>query len=171
MGALLNSKCYLSSAIECDTSTSNWRQEIIAKLSEEFGVITYDPAQDIKQTQVHILNEALEAENYDLVEQITKKFTKKDFIEIDRCSFLIASIKKNVQSTGVPTEVVHAINLKKPVLICSYPDKKSCPKWYFGNLHHKYIFGKWDDLFTYLKEVDEFKHRDNHRWWYTYKML
>lgn len=171
MGALYESKCYLSSPIERDSFINNWRPDVINQLTDRFGIQVHDPSQDIKQHLVGELNQATEDENYDEVERIATLFTKGDLSKIDRCDFLIAAVFKDIPSVGVPCEVVHAIGIKKPVMIVSLPTKQACPKWYFGNMRHRYIFGSWNELFDYLQEVDEFKHRDNHRWWYTYGMI
>jgi hypothetical protein len=169
---LCGTKCYLSSAIECDDpKLGNWRQETIDYLHETFGIITYDPSQDEKQNLALEINEALEKEDFNEVERIAKLFTKRDLSEIDRSDFLIACVFKGIASVGVPCEIVHAINLKKPVMIVCPNGKKTTPKWYFGNLHHEYIFGSWQDLYAYLKEVNEHKHKNNHRWWYVYKIV
>jgi len=172
MGPLYNTNCYLSSPIEFDNlGATNWRQDVCDCLKEKFGINVFDPSKDIKQDSVVKMDIALENEDYDTVENICKMFTKKDLAVIDRSDFLIAASIKGIPTTGVPCEIIHAINLKKPVMIVATKGKKTASKWYFGNLKHQYIFGNWDDLYKYLQEVNEYKHVNNHRWWYTYKMV
>jgi hypothetical protein len=163
---------YLSSPIEFSYSLDdNWRESVTDTLTKKFQINVFDPFADEKQKQTTYIEKALEVEDFDEVERITTRFVKKDFGVIDRCDFLIAYNPRGIPSTGIPCEVHHALQIKKPVMIVCPQGKKFAALWYFGNMRHQYIFGHWNDLYQYLQEVDSYQHRDNHRWWYVYKMI
>lgn len=162
---------YLSAPIEFENGRSEWRKPAITYLTEKFGIDVFDPSVDEKQKRAERLEKAVEQGNFDEVEKIATTFAKKDLGVIDRSDFLVAYNPYKVPTTGTPCEVHHAIQLKKPVMIVCPEGKKFASRWYFGNIRHRYIFGSWKDLYSYLDEVDQFKHKDNHRWWMVYKMV
>lgn len=170
-GALKGSKLYLSGPIEFDNNKVNWRPDVVKYLEDIFGIDVFDPSVDEKQKRADILDAALESSDFDTVEEIATSFVKKDLSVIDRSDFLIAYNPHGVPTTGTPCEVHHAVQLKKPVMIVCPEGKKMASKWYWGYIRHRYIFGSWDNLYEYLVEVDQYKHRDNHRWWYVYNMV
>lgn len=170
-GALLNSKMYLSAPIEYEKVTEDWRKPVKDYLTNRFGINVFDPAADEKHKINDVLEPALDKGDFDLVERIATAFVKKGMSEIDRSDFLVLYNPRGVPTTGCPCEVHHAVQLKKPVLIVSPQGKHAASKWYFGYIRHRYIFGSWQELYDYLQEVDEYKHKDNHRWWYVYKMV
>lgn len=171
-GALKNSKVYLSGPIEHENQNQpDWRLPVIKELTDRFGIDVFDPSKDEKQKRATLLESAIEKGNYEEVEKIAKSFVRKDLGEIDRRDFLICYNPYKVPTTGTPCEVHHCQNLKKPVLIVCPEGKKYASRWYFGYVKHQYIFGSWEDCYSYLKEVDEYKHKDNHRWWLVYGMV
>ena len=170
MGYLEGVRCYLSQPIEHSTGM-NWKSDVIKYLTDEFGINVFDPQADEKQKRAELLEAAMETGDFDEAERVATSFVKKDLAEIDRTDFLIAYNPHKVCTTGVPCEVHHAVQLKKPVQIVCPQGKKSAARWYFGYIRHRYIYGAWSDLYAYLKEVDEGKHMDNHRWWYVYDMV
>jgi len=172
MRALKGSKVYLSGPIENeDMNKADWRPPVIKVLSERFGIKVHDPSTDEKQGRAPLLVKALEDERYDDAEAVARLFVKKDFTLIGQSNFLIAYAPKGIVTTGTPCEVHYAVNDKKPVMVVCPEGKKYAPRWYFGNIRHRYIFGSWDDLYEYLQEVDEGEHKGNHRWWYVYDMI
>ena len=172
MGALQDSTVYLSGPIEFeDTSKPDWRPPVIEVLSKRFGINVHDPSTDEKQGRAPLLVKALAEERYDDAEKIARLFVKKDLVLIDHSHFLIAYAPRGVATTGTPCETHYAVNAKKPVFVVCEEGKRFAPRWYFGNLRHRYIYGSWDELYEYLQEVDDGKHKDNHRWWFVYEMI
>jgi hypothetical protein len=76
-----------------------------------------------------------------------------------------------VPTTGTVHEIVNADLYKKPTMIICERGKEWIPIWYYGFIHHKYMFGSWEDLYNYLQEVDDGKHTDDHRWAYVYGLV
>ncbi len=172
MGYLKDTKCYLSHPIQFQNmGDPNWKPEVIKDLTTLFGINVFDPQADEKQKRAALLKSSMEKGDFDIVEEVATAFSKKDLAEIDRTDFLVAYNPYKVCTIGVPCEVHHAIQLKKPVLIVCPQGKQFAGIWYFGNIRHRYIYGSWQDLYAYLREVDEGKQKDNHRWWYVYKMV
>lgn len=172
MGALEGKSCYLAGPIEHeDPNLPNWRPAVVRELRERFGLNPFDPSADEKQKRKDVLDEALANEDYDLVEEIARQFVKKDLSVIDRSDVLIACLPYRVATSGTNCEIHHSVQLKKPTLIVCPEGKNKSSLWFFGYIRHRYIYGSWDGLYDYLQEVDEYKHRDNHRWWYVYNMV
>jgi nucleoside 2-deoxyribosyltransferase len=168
---LKGKKCYLSGAIEHDNSQVNWRIEPKRILTEEFGIDLYDPFDDPKQTWVEPLNQARENCDYETMTRIAKVFVRSDLAHVDRSDFLIANLLYKVPTTGVHHEVINATNAKKPVLLICEQGKQKIPAWYYGFVPHEVMFGSWDDLYEYLREVNAGKHKHNNRWHFIYGMI
>lgn len=170
MGYLENKQIYLAGPIEFDLS-ENWRVPVLDVLTNRFKINVFDPSIDEKQNKAKLIDKALEEGNYDEVECIARQFVKKDLGTIQRSSALIACNLFKVPTTGTPTEVMHAVNLKQPVMIVCPQGKKFASRWYFGCIKHQYIFGSWNELYDYLDEVDRGLHKNNHRWAFVYDLV
>ena len=170
-GYLRNARCYLSGPIENDDSGWDWRIAPKTILKEEFKIDLFDPASDPKQQWAGVMKEAKEAEDYAKVEEIGKKFVRKDLCIVDRSDFLIAYLPKNIPTTGTVHEIINSNNAKKPTILICTQGKKYIPAWYFGFVPHMNMFGSWEELYHYLREVDNGAHMDDDRWAYVYKLI
>lgn len=168
MNFLKNQRLYLSGPIQHDV-TENWRELPKKVLVEEFGVNLFDPFDDPKQQWVPLLNEAQKNKDYETIVRITKSFVRKDLCMVDRADFVIAYLPYKVPTTGTTHEIINSNNCKKPtLLVTNHSDITHIPLWYFGFIPIEFMFAGWDSLFSYLREVDEGKHKDNNRWSYIY---
>ncbi len=95
----------------------------------------------------------------------------KDLTEVDHCDILIAKVDRNIPTTGTVEEIVSAWRNHKVVLLVCERGKKFIPAWFFGYIPHKYMFGSWEDLYTYLFEVDRGYYKDDFRWAYIYGLI
>lgn len=171
MSYLMKSRCYLSGPIEADTSKTNWRIPVKDVLVKEFGIDLFDPFEDPKQQCLAQLKNAKDNEDYDVLCDIAKRFVRKDLCMVDRSDFLIANLPKGVLTTGSCHEIINSNNAKKPTLIVCENGKKFIPAWYFGFIPHECMFGSWDDLYDYLRKVNEGKYKEDDRWSYIYKLI
>jgi len=171
--SVLEGKCgYLSGPIQFDDSPANWRTEVKHVLAEEFKIDLFNPYDDPKQQFVPELNAAIEAEDYDTVARIAKGFVWKDLCMVDHSNFVIAYLPYKVPTAGVHHEIITADKAKRPTLLVCPQGKKRIPAWYFGFIDHKkYMFGGWDQLYQYLREVNDYKHTDDFRWAYVYGLI
>ena len=169
---LQNKKCYLSGPIQYDVAGHNWRVDVCRVLKEEFGIDLFDPFADPKQQWLPQLKEAQTARDYVKMAEISRQFVQKDLCMVDRSDFLIAFLPSKVPTTGTVHEIINASNAKKPTLLVTDQNDVSClPLWYFGFIPYKHMFAGWENLYKYLREINEGKHRDDRRWNYVYGLI
>jgi nucleoside 2-deoxyribosyltransferase len=164
---LKNASCYLSGPIEAADPKDNWRIEPSKVLVKEFQLNLFDPFNDPKQQWAPALVKAREEENYDKMSEIAKKFVRKDLSVVDASDFVVSYVPRGVPTVGTVHEIIVKSEQKKPVLLMCPEGKKYVPFWYWGFIHHSQMFGSWETLYQYLREVNEGK-VDNHRWDYVY---
>lgn len=168
MGFLQGQRAYLSGPIQHDVAES-WRDLPKKILVEEFGINLFDPYDDPKQQWVPLLKEAQKQQDFETIVRISKSFVRKDLCMVDRADFTIAYLPYKVPTTGTTHEIINSNNAKKPtLLITDSPDITYIPLWYFGFIPTEFMFAGWENLFNYLREVNDGKHRHNNRWSYTY---
>ena len=171
MGVLKNGRCYLSGPIEFDDTGLNWRTKPTNQLKSRFGLNVFDPYADPKQQWVPVLTEARERCDTAAMAKIAKRFVRKDLSMVSQSNMLIAYLPKGVPTTGTHFEINLSNNNKCPTLLVCPDGKEHLPIWYFGFIKPDFMFGSWDDLYSYLEEVDQKKHKDNDRWWFLYNMV
>jgi nucleoside 2-deoxyribosyltransferase len=157
-------KVYLSGPIEHDDPDHNWRDNPKRVLTERFKINVFDPFADPKQQFSDTLRESLDSGDWKTAGEIAHGFVRKDLALVDRADFIVAYLPKGVCTTGTHHEIIWANNAKKPTLLVCPQGKKYHPAWYFGFIDPQFMFGSWDELYDYLEEVDEGKHKDNDRW-------
>lgn len=165
MRHLEGKRVYLSGPIEFG-SGPNWRVEPSKVLVEEFKVDLFDPFNDPKQQWAAALKEARARCDYQEMERIANNFVRKDLTLVDSSDFLVAYLPRGVPTTGTVHEIIVKSSSKKPVLLVCLEGKQYVPFWYWGFVPHTQMFGTWDDLWNYLREVDADLHTDNYRWDY-----
>lgn len=169
---LVGKRCYLSGPIENDTNpTHNWRNEPKIILTEEFKLNVFDPFDDPKQQHTSDLYKARDEKDYETVAKIAKGFVRKDLCLVDRSDLLIACLHYKIPTTGTHHEIINSNNAKKPTLLICPQGKEKIPLWYFGFIPHEMMFGSWDDLYNYLREVNNGMHKHNDRWAYVYDLV
>lgn len=157
---------YLSGPIEFgDTNCSNWRDYPKDALEKKFGIHVFDPFADPKQQWKQKIDLAKDTNNYEDIVKIAKSFVQKDLTMVQRCDALIAYLPYRVPTIGTHHEIIQNIQLDKPTLLVCPEGVKNLPLWYFGLIPLNYMFGSWDSLFYYLKEINLGEnHLDDHRW-------
>ena len=168
---LAGKKLYLSGPIEHDNTDHNWRTEPKKVLTNEFGINVFDPFDDPKQVWGPTLNKAREERDYDTMTRIARAFVRKDLFEVDNSHMLIANIPYKLATTGTCHEIINSNNAKKIVILVCEQGKEKIPAWYFGFVPHESMFGSWNEVYDYLREVDAGKHKHNDRWSVVYGMV
>lgn len=171
---LQGKRVYLSGPIEHAESGDNWRIEPRQVLVEEFEVQLLDPFADEKQMWAEELHEAQKKCDYETMRRIARNFVRKDMAWVDRSDFLIAYLPYRVATTGTHHEIIYASDAKKPTLLVCPEGKQYNPLWYYGFIGDKgddYMFGSWDELYDYLREVKDWKHTANFDWAFTYGLV
>ncbi len=170
MGYLKDTRGYLSGAIE-HTDSLEWVENARKVLTKEFGINMFIPFTDPKQQWVPKLNKARDNKDFQQMADIARNFVRKDLCWVDRSDFLIAQLPYQVATTGTHHEIINSNNAKKPTLLVCPQGKHKVPLWYYGFIPHRFMFGSWEELYKYLREVDEGKHKDEYRWAYVYNLV
>lgn len=169
MGFLTSKKFYLSGPIEF--GNENWRDPIIDRLKKDFSIDVYDPFSDPKQQWIDKISEAKKNHDYQAIQEIAKKFVRKDLGMVDRSDGLIAYLPYKIPTTGTHHEIINSINSKKPTLLVCPQGKENIPVWYYGISKIQHMFGSWDELFCFLKEVNEGQHQNDDKWSFVYDLV
>jgi hypothetical protein len=167
---LQGKRCYISGPIEHD-DTKNWRVEPKKVLKNRFGLNIFDPNQDPKQQYVPELNQARDECDFDTMERIARPFVRKDLAMVDRSDVVVACLPYKVCTTGTKDEIKTSWDAHKPTLIVCPQGKQFVPAWYYGYIPHKYFFGGFEQLYDYLQEVVDGKHKDDFRWAFVYGLI
>jgi nucleoside 2-deoxyribosyltransferase len=171
MGVLRGKRCYLSGPIQYDDTGHNWREGPRKVLVEEFGIDLFDPFEDPKQQWVPLLMDAQKRKDYDTMQRISRQFVRKDLCMVDRSDFIISYLPHKMPTTGTHHEIINSVNAKKPTLLVCPQGKEYVPLWYYGFIPHEVMFGGWEDVYQYLRDVDAMKHTGNNRWAYVYGLV
>ena len=143
----------------------NQREYVKEELASRFGLKVYDPYDGDENRGSHLqdIQDAKKARNFVKLSEIFHKTVRIDLRLVDRSDIIIAYTPKGVCSVGVPHEIVVANNAKKPVLLVEGTDSLNISLWYYGFIPYECMFGKWEHLFNYLKDVD-YGNITNNRW-------
>jgi hypothetical protein len=171
LSVLQDKRCYLSGPIENDNVAFNWRIDPKNVLINEFHIDLFDPFEDPKQQWVHQLKDARQSRDFDAISKMAKNFVRKDLTMVDRCDFLIAYLPHRVYTTGTHHEIISSNSSKKPTLIVCDGDKINVPAWYYGFIDHNFMFDNWDQLYNFLRDVNDGKYIDNDRFWFMYGVV
>lgn len=172
MGLLKGRRVYLSGPIEFSCDKHNWRTDPSKVLSEEFGMDVFDPFNDPKQQWAPLLRTARENKDFETMAKIASDFVSKDLTMVSRSDMLIAYTPYRVPTTGTVHEVIHAHADKKPTLLVCPEGKEFCPLWYYGFVDWKdAMFGSWEELYAFLRDVEAGKHNDKKRWRFINNLL
>lgn len=171
MSILKGVKAYLSGPIEHGEDAVDWRIGPKKLLKEEFKIDLFDPSEDPKQQWAEDLYTARLNCNYDEMARIAKQFVQKDLTVVNNSQLVISYLPYRVPTTGTHHEIIESSNNKKPTLLVCPQGKQFVPLWYYGFINHEQMFGSWDALYEYLRDVEAGKHTHNRRWHYLYKMI
>lgn len=171
MSFLKGKKCYLGGPIEQCNAKVNWRPPVMAALSEKFGIDVFDPFSDPKQQWVGALQQAKKDNDLETIHKITKKFVKKDLQIVQKAELHVAYVPKGVPTTGTVHEIVVSNQCKNPILLVCPEGKIEVPLWYWGFIPSKHFFGSWEEMYTYLEEVNRGDHKDEFLWSYIYGLV
>lgn len=102
---------------------------------------------------------------YKRIEKLMSPIIANDFAMVDRADFVIMYIDTSIHMCGTYAEETHAVQLKKPVIICCKQGKHAIPNFCFKRQgRHKMMFGSWDSVYEYLNYVNsdpDFKDESN----------
>jgi nucleoside 2-deoxyribosyltransferase len=174
MNYLKGKKVYLSGPIlNSKDDGVEWRKEITPKL-KKFGLEILDPCQKHIQTGDSRLNEIGESkkkfrelilqEKWDEVKQEFWPIVRTDLRLVDHCDFVILDHDPTVPTVGTIHELVVA-TFEKKVILMKYEKEhlSNINPWMATFIKSHHFFSSWEDMFDYLKEVDDGK-KDTSYW-------
>lgn len=161
MNKLKGHTAFLSGPIDrCPNHGKLWREEITEFLhSLDIGSLNPcdKPIINIKYDEdanfVEKVNSLKIEGSWDEATRLMKNIVRADLSLVDRSDFLITHLNIDIFMCGSFTELTHAVQERKPVLIHCEQGKASVPNWLFGLCNHELFFDKWDDLKQYIKMV------------------
>lgn len=169
-GYLANTRCYLGGPIE-NSVDENWRVSPKKVLVDEFNINLFDPFEDPKQQWVPELEKARKNKDYETMTKIASSFVRKDLAIVDRCDFIVSYLPYKVATTGTHHEIINSVNAKKPTLLVCPQGREYISTWYYGFVPHEFMFGSWEELYFYLREVDQGKYKENIKWAFVYGLI
>ena len=148
MNRLNNQRCYLAGAMDRVPDRGvGWRDHISPFLTQ-FGVQVLNPLN--KPTDLGSEDDSI----------VDKKALLKSEARYDELSLL------NTHPCGTLEEIFWANRQKKPILIRMEQGKKHAPDWLFGTIPHEFIFDTWDDILSYLNEINSSLSINHRNRWY-----
>lgn len=165
MNYLKNSLFYLSGAIENQNPDApNWRTEPTKVMTERFGINVFDPFLDPKQNWTAVLNRARKEKDYETMTAVARRFVAKDLSMVLKADALVAYLPRSVPTTGTTHEIIISSNSKKPTMLICPEGRENISFWWYGFVKPEFMFSSWDELYSYLDEVNCGKHKENRRW-------
>lgn len=162
---------YLAGPIHAvDDDGIGWRNMITPILKKKFKIVVDDPCKKTINGKNEVKDDKKEL--IDLIKnkefsKVKEKFwwiVRKDLRSVDKADFLIAVYDPCVHSVGTIHEIIEAHRQRKPVLL--WYDIKKVEKfnpWILTFTKENMIFTEWEDLFSYLGEVNK-GHFDTSYW-------
>uniref|UniRef100_A0A6M3JIM2 Uncharacterized protein n=1 Tax=viral metagenome TaxID=1070528 RepID=A0A6M3JIM2_9ZZZZ len=158
MNRLKDTRCYLSGAIENDSTPTTWRGLVKHSLSD-LKICWLDPTckpttEAIETPETFKLLKQLRAMgDYDGVEKIMHPIRCVDLRMTDIADFLIVRIDPEVPTFGTHEEIANANRQKKPILVTIEGGKKKTPFWILGMIPHQMVFDNLSEIFAYLRAI------------------
>jgi nucleoside 2-deoxyribosyltransferase len=137
-----------------------WRDNITPKL-QNFGLNVDDPCKklvkgvgEVKEDKIRF-NKLIEEEKWQEVKEQFYPVVRADLRSVDKADFLIAVYDPTIHMCGTLHELVLADSQKKPILLWFDPKhKKKLNPWIFTFVKSTWIFTNWDNVITYLQNID-----------------
>lgn len=170
MNRLNKSCCYISGGMDrVPDGGVQWRSWITPKL-QEMGIGVLNPCDkpiDFAH-ETHDFRERIsllkEEGKYEQVRELMKPVCAVDLRLVDIAHFIILKLDVDIHLAGSYHEIVVAIGQKKPVLVMCEKGIHNIPNWWFGVIPYQMFFDNWDNLFEYLKQVDNGEAEHLNRW-------
>lgn len=179
MNKLAGSRAYIGGSMDRVADGGvGWRNWIIPKL-HQLKIVVLNPCDkpiDIGDESIEnrqYRQQLIDDKNYDKMSQQMKTIRSVDLRMVDLSDFLIVNFDTDQQLCGTLEEVFWANRLKRPILLYCPRGINKIYHWMWGVLPHQLFFEQWDDLFSYLNDIDSGKNTEHlKRWmWFDYDKL
>lgn len=162
MNYLKGKTVYLAGSIHHNDEDSGvgWREEVTPKL-KDFGVNVLDPCKTTINgfgevgADKQMLKNLIMKKDFTKVKEVFFPILKADLRCVDVSHFIILNYRPKIRHIGTIHELVMANIEKKPILLY-YPENEleDFNPWIACLIKSNHIFNNWNNMFTYLKEVD-----------------
>jgi hypothetical protein len=169
-------RVYLAGAMDRVPDRGNgWRDDITPFL-ESLGITVFNPIKKpsvigMEDAQTHNFKKKLKLEqNYTELSHLMKVIRSVDLRLVDISDFLIVNLDLDIHPCGTYEEIFWANRQKKPIIIHMVQGKQNAPDWLFGTIPHEMIFSSWDDIKSYLDQVNSSAEINNYNRWYFFNI-
>ena len=167
---LKGSRVYLSGPIDYASDNGiGWRRSITPFL-ESLGVIVIDPTNKPLEEEDDIEHSKLRKEcrknkDYQGLSTLMRNIRVFDLRCTDICDWSIVYLDYDVIMTGTLEEIFCMNRSKKPILIYCKQGIDKISDWLFGCLPYQMFFQDWDQLKTYVSDIDSGKDNNLMKRW------
>ena len=170
MGYLKNKCVYLAGNIHTTDKKDfgmGWR-DIITPLLTAMEIDVINPCKegfgDSKEDMTYFRS-LIKERNFKQLKKDFYRVIRKDLKAVDKSDFLICQHHPKMPTIGTVHEIVNATNQKKPVLIlCDEQHIDDLNPWLLTLIKPQWLFTTWDDMFAYLRKIDNGDIETSH-WW------
>jgi nucleoside 2-deoxyribosyltransferase len=169
---LKNQRVYLAGAMDRVADRgAGWRSRITPFL-EEMGIVVFNPLdkptdKGLEDIDAHTMKTMLKSQKrYDELASMMKTIRSVDLRLVDISDFLVVNLDLNTHPCGTLEEIFWANRQKKPILIHMEQGKENAPDWMFGTIPHQMIFSTWQEIQSYLFQIDSSESIEHHNRWY-----
>ena len=173
MNKLKGLRCYLAGPIDhADDDGKGWRTKT-QKWLEKKKVFVFNPCDkpisyqqykeiDEEKTKMMALKQS--GRFFELTQRM-KEIVHVDLRMVDVSDMVIVYIDPKTPMFGTIHELINSLQQRKPTLVVVEGGKEKAPNWLFGLMDFNFMFGSFDELYTFLTHIDEnFIEADLSRW-------
>lgn len=172
MGRLANHRIYLAGPIDrCPNLGIDWRLYISQILEKKYYAIPYNPmAKPLlypiadEHEKRELRKQWKEKGDFQQLKNFMWDIRHVDLRMTDRSDAGIFYVDLDIHSCGTYEELTRMNMSKKPCLVMCKQGINHMPDWIIGKLPIETLFGSWDDLISYLDQVDFGVASDLDRW-------
>ena len=168
---LKNTICYLCGPMDrVSDGGVGWRRYITPML-KRVGVGVLDPSD--KPTHFALEDDSFRSKvnnlktggDFDEVKSMMRDIAAIDLRMVDIAHFVIMYMDIDSHMCGSYHEAFVSIQQKKPLLIVCKQGKENVPNWLFGVMPHEHMFSTFDELISYLNDVDSGWDEEHYNRW------
>ncbi len=163
MNLLYGNITYLAGPIDYSKDGgTTWRKKITPILNS-MGVAVLDPTnkkiKNLSENEENIKKrQQLKKDgNFEELIRLGKPIRHADLRMVDVSSFIIAHIDYDIRMTGTYDEIFMADSQQKPVLIVCKQGREQLADWIWWSFPSEHLFDNFDQLFSYLEDIDSGK--------------
>lgn len=176
MNRLDNQRVYLAGAMDRVADRGNGWRDNITPFLQSLNIIVFNPikkptvvGQEDELTHKHKIK-LKNAGKYDELSQLMKTIRSVDLRLVDISDFLIVNLDLDIHPCGTYEEIFWANRQKKPIIIHMVQGKENAPDWLFGTIPHEMIFSSWDNIKSYLSEINSKEEINTYNRWYFFNI-